>query len=41
MPYFVVRFMKDELGENGQMREVGQATVELDARKRTGSRAKG
>ena len=29
MPYFVVRFMKDVLGENGQMREVGQATVEL------------
>jgi hypothetical protein len=29
MPYFVVRFMKDLLGENGQMREVGQA---LDAR---------
>ncbi|HMM87610.1 hypothetical protein [Bradyrhizobium sp.] len=32
MPYFVVRFVKDVLGENGQMREVGQATVELDAR---------
>jgi hypothetical protein len=31
MPYFVVRFMKEVLGENGQMREVGQAMVELDA----------
>ena len=32
MPRFVVRFVKNVLGENGQMREVTQATVELDAR---------
>ncbi len=32
MPRYIVRFVKDILGENGQMCEIGQATVELDAR---------
>jgi hypothetical protein len=32
MPRFIIRFAKDILGENGQMSEVCQTTVELDAR---------
>jgi hypothetical protein len=32
MPRFVVRFVKDVLGGNGRMREISQATVELNAR---------
>jgi hypothetical protein len=32
MPRFIVRFMKDVLGENGQMCEVCQTSVELEAR---------
>lgn len=31
MPRFIVRFMKDLLGERGQASEVCQATIELDA----------
>jgi len=32
MPHFIVRFMKDVLGENGQTCEVCQTAVEVDAR---------
>lgn len=32
MPRFIVRFIKDVLGENGQTCEVCQTTIELDAR---------
>jgi hypothetical protein len=32
MPRFIVRFVKDVLGDNGLVRAVGQATVEIDAR---------
>ncbi|MDE5462222.1 hypothetical protein [Bradyrhizobium sp. CSS354] len=32
MPRFIIRFAKDVLGENGQMSEVWQTTIELDAR---------
>ncbi len=32
MPRFIVRFMKDVLGENGQICEACQTTIELDAR---------
>jgi hypothetical protein len=32
MPRFIIRFAKDVLGENGQMSEVCQTTIELDAR---------
>jgi hypothetical protein len=32
MPRFIVHFVKDLLGENGQRYEICQATVELDAR---------
>jgi hypothetical protein len=31
MARFVVRFMKDVLGENGRQSEVCQSTVEIDA----------
>jgi hypothetical protein len=31
MPWFVVQFMKDVLGENGHECEVCQSTVEVDA----------
>ena len=32
MPRFIVRFIKDVLGDQGQRCEICQATVELDAR---------
>jgi hypothetical protein len=32
MPRFIVRFIKDVLGDNGQMDEVCQTPIELDAR---------
>jgi hypothetical protein len=32
MPRFIVRFIKDVVGDNGQIREVCQTTIELDAR---------
>ena len=32
MPRYIVRFVKDVLGENGHVCEICQATVELDAR---------
>ena len=32
MPRFIVRFVKDVLGEHGQTCEVCQTTIELDAR---------
>ena len=32
MPRFIVSFMKKVLGDNGQMGEVCQTTIELDAR---------
>jgi hypothetical protein len=32
MPRFIVRFVKDVLGEKGQVCEICQATVELAAR---------
>ena len=35
MPRFVIRFIKDVLCDNGQMDEVCQATIELDARNDT------
>lgn len=31
MPRFIVRFIKDVLGDNGQMDEVCQTAIELDA----------
>jgi hypothetical protein len=31
MPRFIVRFIKDVLGENGQVCEICQTVVELDA----------
>jgi len=31
MPRFIVRFIKDVLGDNGQMDEVCQKAIELDA----------
>jgi hypothetical protein len=31
MPRFIVRFLKEILGENGRMSEVCQTTVELEA----------
>ena len=31
MPRFIVHFIKDVLGDNGQIREVCQTTIELDA----------
>jgi len=31
MPRFVVRFLKDVLGENGRQTEVCQSTLEVDA----------
>jgi hypothetical protein len=32
MPRFIIRFIKDVLGERGQVSEICQATLELDAR---------
>lgn len=32
MPRFIVRFMKQVLGENGRVSDVCQATIELEAR---------
>ena len=32
MPRFIVRFIKAVLGDNGQVDEVCQTTIELDAR---------
>ena len=32
MTHYLVRFVKDVLGENGHVCEICQATVELDAR---------
>jgi hypothetical protein len=32
MPRFIIRFLKDVLGEKGQTSEVCQTTVEIDAR---------
>jgi hypothetical protein len=32
MPRFIVRFMKDVLGENGQICEACQTVIEVDAR---------
>jgi hypothetical protein len=34
MPRFIVRFLKEILGENGRMSEVCQTTVELEAQAR-------
>ena len=31
MPRFIVHFIKDVLGDNGQIREVCQSTIEVDA----------
>jgi len=31
MAHFVVRFMKDVLGENGREQEICQSTLEIDA----------
>lgn len=31
MPWFVVRFMKDVLGDEGCQREVCQSTIDVDA----------
>jgi len=41
MPRFIVRFVKDVLGENGQVRAVSQATMEIDARNEREAEQKG
>lgn len=42
MPHFIVRFMKDVLGENGHCAEVCQSSLEVEAADSTaaGERAK-
>jgi hypothetical protein len=38
MSRFIVRFMKDVLGENGRQQEICQGTFEVDARNQTEAR---
>jgi hypothetical protein len=38
MPRFIVRFMKDVLGENGREEEICQSTVDVDAASKTHAR---